>query len=91
MSRKRRDLTQALADVIHGTGNFLVSPPGSENMRMQVVVPSTLAEALIDAGHNLRHIGQGERIQPAVKSEVIKDDNKVKTAIHHSGFVKTDI
>jgi hypothetical protein len=92
MSRKRRDLVQALSDVVHGTGNFLVSPPGSENMRMEVVVPSTLPEALIDAGHTLVAHGHGERIEPIVTTQTIIDPKtKVTTKVQHGGFVKTEI
>jgi hypothetical protein len=92
ISKQRRALVQAFADVLRGTGNWLVSTPGAQHLRFEVVQGSSLAQAFMDAGHTLVAHGQGERIEPIVTTETITDPKtKVITKVRHGGFVKTEV
>jgi hypothetical protein len=72
IGRKRKELVQAFSDVIHGRGAWLTSAPGSEHLRFEALPDSPLPQKLIDAGHAVRYIGDGERL---VSNKVT---NKVK-------------
>jgi hypothetical protein len=59
---KRRKLWAAINDFVVANGGWIVSPPGTQNLRIEVPERSDLPAKLIDLGYRPLNIGQASRL-----------------------------
>ena len=90
-ARQKTELWEAINNFISQNGGWLVSPFGSDRLRVEIPRGSSLAAKLAEAGFEPRHIGTGTRITPNAITETIDANTKQQRTLTHGGIVPVDI
>lgn len=92
-AEQRRKLSEALVAFIQDRGGWVVSPPGSREIRIECVQGSALPAKLIDLGYSPRHCGVGQRLVPGGMIETIVKHSSSGEPINRrfDGIIAVDI
>ena len=84
-AKARFELVEKLNEWVFQAGAWIVSPLGSNELRIECLTNSTLPQKLIDAGHKLTFGGTNERLCNSVVSE--KKDSQGNVVLKRSAEV----
>jgi hypothetical protein len=89
---RRNRLWNAINEFVRESGAWIVSPPGSIDLRIEIPERSVLPSRLIELGYQPLHVGSGTRLMPNATTETATAHSTGAPIIRrHPGWLPVDV